>query len=99
MGRCRIESASTGPNRTRCTRGSPALDKLRRPWLPLTGDLEQMVIALPLMRRLPPIVLALWPTLGGAQSTTPAPTVTVATAAQACFEDRVSFIGALVARE
>jgi multidrug efflux pump subunit AcrA (membrane-fusion protein) len=58
-----------------------------------------MVMALPLMRRLAPIVLALWPTLGKAQPTTPAPTVTVATAAQACFQDRVSFIGALVARE
>lgn len=56
-------------------------------------------MALPLVRRLALVVLALWPTLGRAQPTTPAPTVTVATAAQACFEDRVSFIGALVARE
>jgi HlyD family secretion protein len=58
-----------------------------------------MAMTLPLMRRLAPIVLALWPALGRAQSATPAPTVTVATAAEACFEDRVPFIGALAARE
>lgn len=94
-----IKSASTGLSWIRHNQSSLALDKLRGPWLPLKGNLERFVMALSLMRRLAPIVLALWPTHGKAQTATPVPTVTVATAAQACFEDHVSFIGALVARE
>jgi len=58
-----------------------------------------MAMARPLIPRLIPIVLAVWPALGRAQPTTPVPTVTVVTAAQMCFEDNVSFIGTLVARE
>ncbi|MEZ0168603.1 efflux RND transporter periplasmic adaptor subunit [Microvirga sp. TS319] len=58
-----------------------------------------MATALLFIGWLVPVVLTLWPAPGTAQATMPAPTVTVATATQTCFEDRVFFIGTLVPRE